>query len=233
MHLLLKIGLHPTRSWNKSWLPVLQSWPKSRSPCHLQTWGLNITTALSLPTTLLLCHTGLTSGSSLWPLLSPGLAYYSHIVLFLGFRHQGIGAPRGCQQTEIHSTLSPLPAFQPENEDCWEEGLEFGRHHSPFYCGPCSDAPIPAFWCVFLYVPVHRDTGPVEAKEGYVSLSVAEPGVRLAMNKPHCEQLVSTPPQCCGKGKHRVILGFLCGAEDLNSGLTFAQQMPSPTKPSP
>lgn len=63
--------------------------------------------------------------------------------------------------------------------------------------------------------------------------SVAEPGVRLAMNKPHCEQLVSTPPQCCGKGKHRVILGFLCSAEDLNSDLTFAQQMPSPTKPSP
>lgn len=54
MHLLLKIGLHPTRSWNESWLPVLQSYPKSRSPCHLQTWGLNTSTALSLPTTLLL-----------------------------------------------------------------------------------------------------------------------------------------------------------------------------------
>lgn len=129
-------------------------------------------------------------------------------------------------------------------EDYWEEGLEFGRHYSPFYCGlpssPCWDAPHPASQCVSLCVPVHRDTGPVEAKGGYLALSALFSSDRVghwtwseAGNEQAPVRLVSTPPQCCGKGKHRVILGFLCGAGDLNSGLTFAQQVPSPTKPSP
>lgn len=109
----------------------------------------------------------------------------------------------------------PTASIPTRNEDCWEEGLEFGRHCSPLYCGlpnsPCSDAPHPASGCVFLCVPVHRDTGPVEAKGEYLSLSALfswdrvgrRTWARLAMNKPQWD--LSPPFHSVGKGKHRVI----------------------------
>lgn len=94
MHLLLKIVLHPTRSWNESWLPVLQSYPKSRSPCHLWTRGLKYHNSTRPPRHLApiaakVAHQGLPSDAcSLlgWPTIR------IYMVLFLGCRHSGIGA---------------------------------------------------------------------------------------------------------------------------------------------
>lgn len=107
VHLLLKIVLNPTRSWNKSWLPVLHSYPKSRSPCHLWTRGLNVTENTQ-PSHLLAPILDHHKGLGALP-LAPARSWAGLIFLHgfvpgvQAFRHCG---SRSCHQTERHSTLN-------------------------------------------------------------------------------------------------------------------------------
>lgn len=58
------------------------------------------------PTPCSYCRKGRTSGSSVWRLLSPGLAHYSNLHGFVpGVQTLRYWGSRGFQQTETHSTL--------------------------------------------------------------------------------------------------------------------------------
>lgn len=205
MHLLLKIVLHPTRSWNESWLPVLQSYPKSRSPCHLWTRGLKYHNSTRPPRHLApiaakVAHQGLPSDACS---LLAGPLFESTWFCSWGADTQVLGLKGLPTNRNAFHTVSPLQTSWMEN-GYWEEGLELGRNYSLFSCGlpnrPCaeqisiSSALLPTCLCVSLRVPVntHTQEGTGRPKEGiYHSLPysietgpVTEPGASLAMNKP-------------------------------------------------
>lgn len=88
--------------------------------------------------------------------------------------------------------------------------LRFQKHCTPLLCvPPC--------------VSMHTDTqGPTGPKKIFITLCPIPLRQGLNLERGWPVRLVSTPLQCCVKGKHGAIRLFLHG--DLNSALTLAQQ---------